>query len=264
MLAADLRLAIDPDAFAAAAGLEGELDPWQREVLDAAEGKQLLNCSRQAGKSTVAALLACREAVFAADSLILCVSPSLRQSGELFRRVLAFYHGLEGLPSRPGVKAESALRLELMNNSRVISLPGSERTTRGYSRAGLIIVDEAARVDAELITSLAPMQAVARGRRRFIAMSTPAGRLGWFYERWQAAAADRTWRRVEVPAAACPRIGAEFLAEQERELGPLLFRQEFGCEFADSAETLFATALVERAFDGTIRPLFGGVGRAAA
>jgi hypothetical protein len=265
ILAADLRLAIDPDAFAAAAGLEGELDPWQREVLDAAADKQLLCCSRQAGKSTVAALKACREVVLEANSLVLCVSPSLRQSGELFRRVLGFYHGLGKLPSRPGVKAESALRLELMNGSRVISLPGSEKTTRGYSKANLIILDEAARIDAELITSLAPMQAVAAaGRRRFVAMSTPAGRLGWFYERWQAAATDGAWRRVRVPAEQCPRISPEFLAEQEKELGPLLYEQEFACEFVDSAETLFAATLVERAFDAAVRPLFGGLAGAAA
>jgi hypothetical protein len=67
-----------------------------------------------------------------------------------------------------------------------------------------------------------------------------------------------------VPATDCPRISAEFLAEQERELGPLLFKQEYLCEFADSEETLFAAALVERAFDAGIRPLFGGLAHAAA
>jgi hypothetical protein len=148
----------------------------------------------------------------------------------------------------------------------VISLPGSEKTTRGYSKANLIILDEAARIDAELITSLAPMQAVASaGRRRFVAMSTPAGRLGWFYDRWQASAADRAWRRVLVSAMDdCPRITAEFLEEQRRELGPLLFDQEYLCRFVDSAETLFSAALVERAFDAGITPLFGGVPSHAA
>ena len=63
MIATDLRLALDPDAFARAAGLDGELDDWQRAVLDAGETKQLLCCSRQAGKCTVAALLAARTAV---------------------------------------------------------------------------------------------------------------------------------------------------------------------------------------------------------
>jgi hypothetical protein len=179
----------------------------------------------------------------------------MRQSSELFRRVLGFYHGLTALPSRPAVKLESALRLELTNGSRVVSLPGSERTTRGFSRAGLIVLDEAARIGDELITSLAPMQATSlAGRRRFVAMSTPYGRRGWFFDRWQSA--DPGWFKVTVPAGGCPRISAEFLEEQQRELGPLLYRQEYLCEFVDSAETIFSTALVEAAFDPAIRPLF--------
>jgi hypothetical protein len=262
-LSSDLLLALDPDAFARAAGLEGELDGWQRSVLDASEQKQLLCCSRQAGKSTVAALLAARTAVLEPGSLVLCVSPSMRQSSELFRRVAGFYHGLTSLPSRPAVKLESALRLELANGSRIVSLPGSERTTRGYSRAALIVLDEAARIEDSLISSLHPMQATSQaGRRRFIAMSTPHGRRGWFFQRWQSA--DPGWHKVSVPAAACSRISAEFLLEQERELGPLLFRQEFNCEFMDAAETVFATALIERAFDPAITPLFGGLSHAAA
>ena len=47
------------------------------------------------------------------------------------------------------------------------------------------------------------------------------------------------------------------MREQERELGPLLYRQEYGCEFVDDAEALFSSALVEAAFDPGIPPLFG-------
>jgi hypothetical protein len=118
------------------------------------------------------------------------------------------------------VRAESALRLELANGSRIVSLPGSEKTVRGYSRANLIVLDEASRIEDALIAGLRPMQAVAKGCR-FIAMSTPFGRRGFFFERWQSP--DPGWLKIEVPAASCPRIPAEFLAEQERELGPLLY-----------------------------------------
>jgi hypothetical protein len=78
ILTSDLRLALDPDLFVQAAGLDGELDPWQRSVLDAGESKLLLCCSRQSGKSTIAALLAARTAVLEPNSLVLCVSPSMR------------------------------------------------------------------------------------------------------------------------------------------------------------------------------------------
>jgi hypothetical protein len=59
-----------------------------------------------------------------------------------------------------------------------------------------------------------------------------------------------------VTAEQCPRIPGEFLEEQRRELGPLLFRQEYNCEFVDDAETLFSTEIVEAAFYPGIAPLF--------
>jgi hypothetical protein len=254
---ADLRLALDLDHFARSAGLEGPLDDWQLRVLDAAETKICLNCSRQAGKSTVSALLAVRQALYQSASLTLLVSPSQRQSGELFRKALANYHAL---PIKPPIRAESALRLELANGSRIVSLPGSEKTTRGYSKASLIVLDEAARIDDALISSLRPMMAVAKGAR-FVTMSTPFGRRGHFFQTWTAQ--DPGWLKIQVTAEECPRIPAEFLEEQARELGPLLFDQEYLCRFVDSAETLFATALVEAAFDPAIRPLFEGYHAAA-
>jgi hypothetical protein len=258
-MAGDLRLALDVDHFARCAGLEGELDPWQQRVLEADETKILLNCSRQSGKSTTASLLASRTAIYEPESLILCVSPSLRQSAELFRKVLGYIHAL---PAKPRVVAESALRLELANGSRIVSLPGSERTTRGFSRASLIILDEASRIEDALISSLRPMQAVTgAGRRRFVAMSTPWGRRGFFFDRWVSS--DPGWLKIEIPAEKCPRIPAEFLEEQERELGPLLFDQEYRCQFVDAAETLFASELVEAAIDAGIKPLFGVAADAA-
>jgi Terminase large subunit, T4likevirus-type, N-terminal len=250
-MAADLRLALDVDWFAKCAGLEGVLDPWQRQVLEGDEKKILLNCSRQAGKSTTAGLLACRAALYEPGSLVLCVSPSLRQSGELFRKVAGVLHAL---PSKPAIHPESALRLELANGSRVISLPGSERSIRGYSKANLIILDEASRVEDSLISGIRPMQAVSKGAR-FVAMSTPWGRRGFFFERWQSP--DPGWLKIEIPAEQCPRIPEEFLREQERELGPLLYRQEYCCEFVDDAEALFSSELVEAAIDPAVWPLFG-------
>src|SRR5215471_18763636 len=59
-------------------------DPWQLQVLSSLHSQILLLCSRQAGKSTVSAALAVRAAMLKPDALVLVLSPSLRQSGELF------------------------------------------------------------------------------------------------------------------------------------------------------------------------------------
>src|SRR5262249_1199491 len=89
-----LALALDPSRLLRAHGLDP--GPWQRDLLVAGARQVLLNCSRQSGKSTVASALALHTALFTPASLVLLVSPSLRQSAEIYRKVLDCYHALDG------------------------------------------------------------------------------------------------------------------------------------------------------------------------
>ncbi len=114
-----------------------EPDPWQLGVLESDHPRQLLNCCRQAGKSTVVAIRALAEAVFTNGTLVLLVSRSHRQSRILFEKVIDFYHRL-GAPLRQRVNADE---LVLSNHSRVVSLPCQEETIRGYSGVSRLIID---------------------------------------------------------------------------------------------------------------------------
>jgi phage terminase large subunit-like protein len=69
-------------------------DPWQGALLEAQAARILMLCARQTGKSTLAAALALGEAL-QHSSLVLLLSPSLRQSQELFRKVLELYRRLD-------------------------------------------------------------------------------------------------------------------------------------------------------------------------
>ena len=243
-LAADVAAALDPVELGRRVGLV--LDPWQRQLLRSSADRILLNCARQAGKSTMAAILAVHAAVYEPGSLSLLVSPSLRQSQELFRKCQGVYRTL-GRPVPP--EAENALSLALENGSRIESLPGRESTVRGYSGARLIVIDEAARVPDELYASLRPMLAVSRGR--LLALSTPFGTRGWWYDAWRS---GEPWERYEVPAAQVPRISAEFLAEERRTLGPWFFAQEYECRFMEAETQAFRREDVERAFEQEVEP----------
>src|SRR5262249_46209279 len=117
---------------------------------------------------------------YSPGALVLLCSPSLRQSGELFRKVL---HLFEALQRPVAVRTTSALQLELVNGSRILSLPAQEETIRGYSGVNLLLIDEAARVPDALYRSVRPMLAVSQGR--LVALSTPYGKRGWFYEEWR-------------------------------------------------------------------------------
>ena len=74
------------------------LDPWQAEVLRSPSKRTLMLCSRQSGKSTTAAIMSIGQAVTAPGSLTLLVSPSLRQSTELFRTVMGYFRKLSDAP----------------------------------------------------------------------------------------------------------------------------------------------------------------------
>lgn len=237
-IADDLLLAMDPVAFARAAGIEP--DPWQADVLHSSASRLLLNCSRQSGKSTTTSVLAVHTALYDPGALVLLLSPSLRQSQELFKKCIAVYRGA-GRPVSPS--AESAMRLELDNGSRIVSLPGTETSIRGYSAVRLLIVDEAARVEDGLYLSVRPMLAVSAGR--LIGLSTPFGSRGWWYEAWRGA---EPWERYLVPAAMCPRIPAAFLAEERRNMSEYWFTQEYECKFMEGQTSMFTREEIDAAY----------------
>ncbi len=245
--ATDLALALDRASFARALGLEP--DPWQEKLLRSTSDRVLLNCCRQSGKSTMTGLIALHRALYHPGSLILCLAPALRQSQELFGKVLGFYRELDR-PVSP--QAERKLSLELENGSRIVTLPGSEKTIRGFSGAALLIVDEAARVADELYYAVRPMLAVSGGA--LIMLTTPYGKRGIFYEEWSA---GQGWERYQVTAEECPRIPPEFLDEERAALPSWVYRQEYECSFEETEDQVFTYEMVEQAVTAEVTPLFG-------
>src|ERR671911_387326 len=92
-LAQDLKLALNRVAFAREVGLEP--DRWQEDLLHSTATRILLNCARQSGKSTVAGVLAVHAALYEPGSLVLLLSPTLRQSQELFKKCLSLYRNAD-------------------------------------------------------------------------------------------------------------------------------------------------------------------------
>jgi hypothetical protein len=245
-VATDLALALDPVRFARAT-LGMDPDPWQGRVLRSTARRILLDAARQSGKSTTVAILTTHTVLYESDSLVLLLSPTLRQSAELFKKCLAVYRSVEHpVPS----ESQTALTLTLENGSRIVSLPGTEANVRGYSGVKLLIVDEASRVPNDLYASARPMLAVSGGR--LLALSTPFGTRGWWYEAWVSGARE-PWERYEVPATQVPRISPEFLAEERRTLGEWWFEQEYMCRFLDAETQAFRREDIDRAFEEEVQ-----------
>ena len=227
----DLAAALDPCRLFALADVEP--DPWQRDVLLESWDRALLNVTRQGGKSLTVAALALHTALYRPESLVLVLAPARRQSKETLQKAWTLYRaGGRPVP----VDNRSELRARFDNGSRIVALPGSEKTVRGFSAVDLIIADEAARVPGELYRTVRPMLAVSGGR--LVALSTPWGRRGWFFEAWTDP--EQAWKRVEVTADDCPRITEAFLEQERREMPDSWFRSEYLCEFTDTVDSAFS------------------------
>jgi hypothetical protein len=211
----------------------------------------ILNVNRQGGKSTTVAILALHTALYSPGSLSLLVSPSQRQSRELFQKVMEFLRQLEPVEQ---LDEDNRLSATLRNRSRIVSLPGDPKTVRGYSGPSLVIEDEAGYVTDDMVQALRPMLAVSRGR--LILMSTPAGRRGHFFDVWNSPGSD--WEKIFITARDCPRISKAFLDQELLTLGPLLFSQEYEGEFIDAQTAAFQSDMISKALVSDFEPFLRG------
>jgi hypothetical protein len=208
----------------------------------------MLLCSRQSGKSTITAILELHHALYHPGALVLVVSPSYRQSMELFRKITAFFQELgRPVPS----DAENKHTLELSNKSRVLSLPSKSQTIRGFSAPSLIIIDEAAQVLDETYFALTPMLAV-NPKGRVVLLSTPYGRSGFFYSEWTEGLG---WFKLKITALQCPRISKEWLEEQRASMSSWFWNQEYMCEFESNEAAFFDYVEIANSLDSDIKPL---------
>ena len=248
----DLHFILDPCyLFEQAVGAPP--DKWQERLLRAATKDDLKNflimVSRQGGKSTTVGAIALHIALAKPGSLSLLISSSFPQARELYFRVDTMLHNLGLIDQKLD---QSKMKCELKNGSRILSLPSTESSARGYTVDGALICDEAARVSDELVASLQPALAVGGGK--FFALSTPYGARGWFYEAWESD--NRTWHKTIVTAKDVPRISEDFLIKQQEILSPWQMKQEYFCEFVDSEDQFFSQKLIDDCVDSSIIPLF--------
>ncbi|SRR6266567_4285966 len=257
----DFQLALDPVAFSRQIGIDP--DDWQGKLMRCDAMRILLNCSRQSGKSTTAGTLSTHIAVYQDGSQTAILAPGMRQGRELYRKVhWAYVRAGKPIKSR----VETQFELELVNDSRVIVLPGTEATARGLSGIDYLLIEEASRVPDESYFAVRPMIAT-RPHAKVIVMSTPFGTRGFYWEEWRRIVESKMnilfdgqgdlaslsrWQYFEVPAEKCPRISPEFLEEEKRTMGEWWYSQEYECKFLDAQTAAFRSEDIERIVDRNI------------
>jgi hypothetical protein len=177
--------------------------------------------------------------------LAVVVSPSLRQSGFLFRKLARHL-----VASGAAFRRETLTEIELVSGGLAVSLPGDRPAMlRGLSLRheggpAVLIVDEASRVRDELWATVSPMLAAAPVAQQIL-LSTLAGATGEFHRAWSS---GEDWERVQITADQCPRISAAHLAAERIRLGDALYRQEDFGAFVSAPGSVFDAEVLAHMF----------------
>jgi hypothetical protein len=241
-------LRAEPTLPMTAAGLTP--DPWQAELIACPERQIAALCTRRSGKTrTVAARITGQSLLRPWKTLIF--APTEDQSKELLGYVREMNEAL-GCPVPLVSQTES--RIRWANGSEVRAKADVAKSSRGFT-PNAVVIDEAAQVSDELYLSVLPM--LVLGRCEILALTTPYGKQGWFFDAWETPEKRAGWKTFTVTAYQCPRVNREVLEEHKATMPPRWFAQEYLCEFNDAIDAVFGKQVIESAvrFDDAFMPL---------
>jgi len=179
------------------------LDPWQKAVYDSVAPVMILRASRQAGKTTVLAAVAWKAMTIGKTVLIL--APNFKQA------LLLIGH-------MPRGKKQSEITHE--SGGKILAIAADEVGSRGYT-ADVLIIDEAAHLDAEIFRIVRPAVAATGGR--IICATT-----GTRSRTWIDLLSTRTDAQIiTVPWNDCPRITHDHIEDARRMWGDAYVAREY-------------------------------------
>ena len=200
----------------------------------------VMNFSRQSGKTTLAEILLI-ETMVKKKCNCAYISPSFAQGKKVFREIINL------LSQTPLVKKKNStdLTLELINGSYLQFFTAQSPTAiRGNTISGLLVLDEAAYLpeetpDGQLLFPMVIQPITKAKKPKILYISTPNGKQGLFFEKYLEGLTSETTKTVECNIYTDSTISKEEIEELKRTTPPLAWRQEFLCEFLDSALTVF-------------------------
>jgi len=210
---------------------------YQQDFMNYDSDRKAFVSGRRVGKSRTASWLALWKAITYEGAEVLLTAKAQRQSMELFNQIQKEVRTSDINDEQWGIVRETRTEINFDNGSRILALPvGRDGSNiRGYGgRNNMIIVDEAAFIPDEVFQEvLSPMMAVGGGQ--FILLSTPFGKKGFLYERFN----DDEWYTIQVPTSANPLISDDFIDEQRKNLTNTQFKQEILGQFVESVDSFF-------------------------
>lgn len=215
-----------------------QLYRWQYEYMRDKSRLIVLRNSRQSGKTTTCALRALFDCYHTNHFRVICLSPSLRQSGILFDKCRDFVNSSRFLKSK--VVRETRTIIEFSNGSIIYSLPTGidGKSVRGYT-ANCIICDESQAINEKVFIAIEPILATTNGR--LILLGTPNRMSGRFF--YASTVHNNGWSKYHITYRDSPLITAEFIQSQRKQMTVESFRQEYLAEFCEDKYSFFPPEL---------------------
>lgn len=223
-----------------------EPDPMQAAMLNDRNQYIGMVWGRQTGKTTGVSFKAAHFGAVTPGGLCLIFAPSEQQSINLLARCKPYLYnaGVE-------IDVDNRTEIRFRNGSELRALPGSQKTVRGWSGPGMLIVDEAAFAPNELWEAVEPMIAVSGGQ--VILLSSADATFGFFYEIMTGD--DPHWSRYKVTAYDCPRYNRDWLEWKRATLPDRVFKREYLAEFVDPTGIWIPEHMRQRAHAELVDPL---------
>jgi len=231
---------------------------YQWKLLADRSKRIVVKWARQSGKTTTLAMKAILFALMNPKTLVLIVSPSLRQSMIMRDRVGDILSSLPAIFKQMLITKMQRTVITFRNGSRIIALPNSPPLLRGYT-AHMIIADEAAFFrDDEMVfySVMMPMMATTNGT--LIVSSTPWGKNSVFYKFClspEFSKHENTWR----DAVQAGLTTESFIEEMRNSLPQERFLREFEAQFVEDVDSWLPQDLITRCVDGNLEYLEFGV-----
>lgn len=213
-------------------------------LLNETSDRIILNKSRQTGISSFYAFYALTKAIYGKKTLI--VSPSEKQSINFLNYAKEYYAKYLTKTNRDLTERFTYQELELKNGGKILSLPNSSKTIRGFV-GDLIIFDEMAHIEnaRELFDAVYPM--ITRGGS-CIMISTPLGEGNLFSEYWREFKKYGFTKHL-INWRDCPDFSQDKMDKLKTAMDEISWRQEYENEFLGTLESYFTMDLIYKVID---------------
>jgi len=253
---------------------------WQKAILKSQHKRKVINGARQAGKSTIVSAKPCHIAKHYPESVSIIIAATEYQAFLDMAKVKEF---IGHDPQYPRMERDNDRLIVLANGSWIMVVPATEKAARGPSAPRLILLDEASRIEDVVYKSGIIPMLTDNPECELINISTPNGKQGFFFHsfnnpNWERYEVRSPWEVIDAEFRLIPAepeeeyqmkcaergiIGFNSLRhrnqqEQEfnlREMGPLMYRQEYGPQFVEPEDQVFSYDDIERMMSNTVEPL---------